>query len=137
MGLYPVTQAQWRAVAVLAAVNRPLDPKPAHFIGDSLPVEQVSWHEAAEFCDRLNRFAENRPSPWLTSDPSFSGRLRFRLPTETEWEYACRAKTTTPFHPGQTLTPELANYDATQPYRQEPPRSILRCYYSGRQLWEG
>ncbi len=112
LGAYPITQAQWRTVAMLAAVNRPLDPSPAHFTGDSLPVEQVSWHEAVEFCDRLNR--------WIELNPASFNIRRFRLPTETEWEYACRAKTTTPFHTGQTLTTELANYDGTQPYRQEP-----------------
>ncbi len=96
MGRYPVTQAQWRAVATRTdfKVNADLDPDPAEFKGDNRPVEQVSWHDAVEFCDRLSR---------LTSKT-------YRLPTEAEWEYACRAGTTTPFHFGETITTDLANY---------------------------
>jgi formylglycine-generating enzyme required for sulfatase activity len=96
MGRYPVTQAQWRAIATRTdlKVNTDLDPDPANFKGDTRPVEQVSWHDAVEFCDRLSR---------LTSHT-------YRLPTEAEWEYACRAGTTTPFHFGTTITTDLANY---------------------------
>lgn len=104
MGIFPVTQAQWRAVASLPVVKRSLSPNPSYFSGDDLPVEQVSWHEAVEFCQRLSRYTGQR----------------FRLPEEIEWEFACRAKTTTPFHFGQTLTTELANYDGTQTFRLEP-----------------
>ncbi|TVP68988.1 MAG: TIR domain-containing protein [Leptolyngbya sp. LCM1.Bin17] len=108
ISIYPITQAQWRAVAQLPEVNRPLAANPAYFKGDDdRPVEQVSWMEAVEFCDRLSRLAKPGLSP-------------FRLPTEAEWEYACRAKTTTPFHTGETLTTALANYDGTYLYRQEP-----------------
>jgi formylglycine-generating enzyme required for sulfatase activity len=94
MGKYPVTQAQWRAVAALPRVNRDLNPDPAKFKGDNRPVEQVGWNGAVEFCQRLS---------------VHTGR-KYRLPSEAEWEYACRAGTTTPFHFGETLTPELANY---------------------------
>jgi formylglycine-generating enzyme required for sulfatase activity len=94
MGRYPVTQAQWRAVARLPGVNRPLHPDPSHFKGDDRPVERISWHDAVEFCDRLS---------------AHTGRA-YRLPTETEWEYACRAGTTTPFNYGPSLSPQLANY---------------------------
>ncbi|NJL46772.1 MAG: formylglycine-generating enzyme family protein [Leptolyngbyaceae cyanobacterium SM2_5_2] len=111
MGVYPVTQRQWRAVALLPSVNRALAPNPAYFEGDDRPVEQISWLEAVEFCDRLNQFVAAH-HPQLAD-------YRFRLPTETEWEYACRAHTTTPFHTGHTLTTALANYDGTQPFRQE------------------
>ena len=100
MGQFPVTQAQWRAVAALPRVNRELDPDPANFKGDHRPVEQVSWHEAVEFCDRLSQH---------TGKP-------YRLPSEAEWEYACRAQTTTPFHFGDTLSTELANYDGNYTY---------------------
>ena len=91
MGKYEVTQAQWRAV---------MGSNPSHFEGDSLPVEQVSWNDAVEFCAKLSRA---------------TGRT-YRLPTEAEWEYACRAGTTTPFAFGETITPQLVNYDGNYPY---------------------
>ncbi len=120
MGTQPITQGQWRAVAQMPKVNRDLEANPSHFTGDALPVEQVSWLEAVEFCDRLSHFAENRGQDLPNTQPSQTALRRFRLPTETEWEYACRAKTTTPFHTGQTLTTDLANYNGTQPYLREP-----------------
>ncbi len=104
MGRYPVTQAQWRFVAGLPRVNRDLEPDPANFKGDTRPVETVSWHEAEEFCDRLSNFL---------GTPC-------RLPSEAEWEYACRAGTTTPFHFGETITPELANYRGEIAYGNGP-----------------
>jgi formylglycine-generating enzyme required for sulfatase activity len=94
MAQYPVTQAQWREVANLPQVNRELKPNPSRFKGDLRPVEQVSWFDAVEFCDRIT-LVTNR---------------QYRLPTEAEWEYACRAGTTTPFHFGETITTDLANY---------------------------
>ncbi|MBD2341257.1 formylglycine-generating enzyme family protein [Calothrix sp. FACHB-156] len=100
MGKYPVTQAQWRAVAALPQINRELDADPSRFKGANRPVEQVSWYDAVEFCDRLSSHTK-RP---------------YSLPSEAEWEYACRAGTTTPFHFGETITSELANYDATETY---------------------
>ncbi|MEO1792800.1 MAG: formylglycine-generating enzyme family protein [Cyanobacteria bacterium J06629_19] len=104
MGRHPVTQAQWRAVAELPQENVALDAAPSHFEGDNRPVEQVSWDDATEFCARLAQ---------LTGLP-------YRLPTEAEWEYACRAGTTTPFYFGNTLTDELANYDASVTYANGP-----------------
>ncbi|MBW4465469.1 MAG: formylglycine-generating enzyme family protein [Pegethrix bostrychoides GSE-TBD4-15B] len=103
MGKYLVTQAQWKAVAAMPQVNRKLNPDPARFKGDNLPVERVDWHDAVEFCDRLLQH---------------TGRI-YRLPSEAEWEYACRAGTITPFHFGETITTELANYNGSV-YRQEP-----------------
>ncbi|MBD2341258.1 formylglycine-generating enzyme family protein [Calothrix sp. FACHB-156] len=100
MGKYPVTQEQWKAVAALPQVNRELNPEPSNFKGDKRPVEQVSWYEAVEFCLRLSQH---------------TGKS-YRLPSEAEWEYACRAGTTTPFHFGETITSELANYRATEIY---------------------
>jgi formylglycine-generating enzyme required for sulfatase activity len=100
MGQFPVTQAQWQAVAALTRVNRELAPDPAHFKGDHRPVEQVSWYEAVEFCDRLSQHSGHP----------------YRLPSEAEWEYACRAKTTTPFHFGDNLSTELANYNGNYTY---------------------
>ena len=95
MGRYPVTQAQWRAVAGLPQVDRALEADPSSFKGGSRPVESVSWDDAVEFCARLS---------------VHTGR-DYRLPTEAEWEYACRAGTTTPFHFGETISTEVANYN--------------------------
>ncbi|MBE9128008.1 formylglycine-generating enzyme family protein, partial [Coleofasciculus sp. LEGE 07081] len=100
MGKYPITQSLWRFVASLPQVNRELNPNPSHFKGDNRPVECVSWYDAMEFCQRLSQYT-NRT---------------YRLPTEAEWEYACRAGTTTPFHFGETIIAELANYCATETY---------------------
>jgi formylglycine-generating enzyme required for sulfatase activity len=97
MGKYPVTQAQWRAVASLPQVERELNPHPSRFKGDTHPVENVSWHEALEFCDRLSQ---------KLGQP-------YTLPSEAQWEYACRAGTTTPFHFGENITTDLANYRGT------------------------
>ena len=94
LGKYPTTQAQWRFVAALSQVDRPLEADPSSFKGDDRPIETVSWHDATEFCARLSQH---------------TGRS-YRLPTEAEWEYACRAGTTTPFHFGETIATELANY---------------------------
>lgn len=91
---FPVTQQQWEIVAALPQVNWPLNPQPACFAGAQRPVEQVSWQEAVEFCDRLTQHF---------------GQV-YRLPSEAEWEYACRGGTTTPFHFGETITTDLANY---------------------------
>ncbi|MEH2306355.1 SUMF1/EgtB/PvdO family nonheme iron enzyme [Nostoc sp.] len=94
MGKYPITQAQWRVVAKLPKIKRCLKVEPSCFKGDNLPVERVSWHDAQEFCERLSRE---------------TGR-KYRLPSEAEWEYACRAQTSTPFHFGKIITTNLANY---------------------------
>jgi formylglycine-generating enzyme required for sulfatase activity len=100
LGQHPVTQAQWRAVASLPAINYELSPDPAQFKGDHRPVEMVLWYEAVEFCDRLSQH---------------TGRS-YRLPSEAEWEYACRAGTPTPFYLGDTLSTDLANYDGNYTY---------------------
>ncbi|MEA5447901.1 formylglycine-generating enzyme family protein [Leptolyngbya sp. CCNP1308] len=96
MGRYPVTQAQWKAIANRTdlKVNTDLDPDLSKFKGDDHPVEQISWFEALEFCERLSCLTNHT----------------YRLPTEAEWEYACRAGTETPFHFGETITTDLANY---------------------------
>ena len=104
IGKYPVTQAQWQTVANLPKINRELDPYPARFKGNNLPVEQVSWFDAVEFCARLFE---------LTGKG-------YTLPSEAQWEYACRAGTTTPFYFGKTITSKLANYDGTKTYANEP-----------------
>jgi formylglycine-generating enzyme required for sulfatase activity len=104
MGRYPITQAQWRAVAALPQIKREPRPDPSRFKGDNRPVEQVNWYDAVEFCARLS---------------AHTGRA-YRLPTEAEWEYACRAGTTTPFAVGETITTEVANYDGNYTYNNGP-----------------
>ncbi len=104
MGKFQVTQAQWRAVASLPKVNRDLDLNPSHFKGNRLPVERVSWYDVVEFCARLSKLT----------------RREYRLPSEAEWEYACRAGTTTPFYCGETITTDLANYNGNYTYASEP-----------------
>ncbi len=100
MSQFPITQAQWRFVSQLPKLNRDLDPDPANFKGDDRPVEMVSWYDTIEFCDRLSQYTGNT----------------YRLPSEAEWEYACRAGTTTPFHLGETLSTEFANYNGNDAY---------------------
>lgn len=95
IGKYAVTQAQWKAVAALPQINKYLNPDPSHSKGANLPVEEVLWEDAMEFCARLTKK---------------TGKI-YRLPSEAEWEYACRAGTTTLFHFGDIITRSLANYE--------------------------
>ncbi|ERN42771.1 hypothetical protein KR51_00004850 [Rubidibacter lacunae KORDI 51-2] len=105
LGRYPVTQAQWRFVATkLTKAKIELQPNQSESSGAGRPVEGVSWFEAVEFCERL---------------AAHTGRP-YRLPSEAEWEYACRAGTKTPFHFGDTITTELANYNGYHSYDREP-----------------
>jgi formylglycine-generating enzyme required for sulfatase activity len=94
LGKYLVTQAQWQAV---------MNKNPARFIHPNKPVEKVSWYDCLEFCQKLSNLI---------------GR-EIRLPTESEWEYACRGKTNTPFHFGTTITTDLANYNGEYGYEIE------------------
>ncbi|MGK7913119.1 MAG: formylglycine-generating enzyme family protein [Synechococcus sp.] len=105
MGRYPITQDQWRFVAEqIEQVNRSLEPDPAVFKGEKHPVESISWFEAVEFCDRLSQHTKRT----------------YRLPSEAEWEYACRAGTKTPFYFGDILTAEVANFDSSVSYNGSP-----------------
>jgi formylglycine-generating enzyme required for sulfatase activity len=104
MGKFPVTQAQWQAVAGFAKVNIDLNPEPSYFKGANRPVEQLSWDDAVEFCARLSQK---------------TGRI-YRLPSEAEWEYACRAGTTTPYYFGEIITTDLANYNGDCTYGSAP-----------------
>jgi formylglycine-generating enzyme required for sulfatase activity len=107
LGQTPITQAQWRVVAGWPKVERELERDPSHFKGDDRPVEQVNWHDAMEFCRRLSQRL---------------GRT-YTLPSEAQWEYACRAGTTTPFAFGETISSELANYDGNYTYGTGPKGS--------------
>jgi formylglycine-generating enzyme required for sulfatase activity len=111
LGKYPISQAQWRWVANLPEVNNTLDPDPAKFKGDNRPIENVSWQDCVEFCARLSRETGKK----------------YGLPSEAQWEYACRAGTVTPFHFGESITPELANYDGSYSYGTGP---------KGKNRWE-
>jgi formylglycine-generating enzyme required for sulfatase activity len=121
MGKYTINQAQWRTVAGGKQVDRELEVDPSSFKGDDLPVERVSWYDAVEFCARLS---------------ASTGRT-YRLPTEAEWEYACRAGTETPFYFGEPLTPELANYasEQTTPVGQFPANDF-GLYDMHGNVWE-
>lgn len=101
MGRHPVTQAQWKQVVLsVPTISLELNPEPSCFDGDNLPVECVSWDEAKEFCRRLSRYSAPRA---------------FRLPSEAQWEYACRAGTTTAFYFGEKLPADLVNHhEATE-----------------------
>ncbi|TAF10991.1 MAG: serine/threonine protein kinase [Nostocales cyanobacterium] len=104
MGKYPITQAQWKAVAALPKVTQPLNLNPTKFKGANLPIDNISWYEAVEFCLRL----------------SMKTGRNYRLPSEAEWEYACRAGTTTSFHFGETITSDLINCNGSETYAVEP-----------------
>lgn len=96
LGKYLITQGQWKAV--LGKLP------PCRFKGDNLPVERVSWNDAQKFCQRLSKQ---------------TGR-HYHLPSETQWEYACRAGTSTPFSFGETLTSDFANYNGEHIFKDEP-----------------
>jgi eukaryotic-like serine/threonine-protein kinase len=95
LGRYLVTQEQY-----MLMIGR----NPAKWSNIKSPVERVSWHEAQMFCEKL------------------SGKTgkKYRLPSEAEWEYACRAHSTTPFYCGATITTDLANFDGNFNYIDGP-----------------
>ncbi|WP_414622176.1 SUMF1/EgtB/PvdO family nonheme iron enzyme [Calothrix sp. CCY 0018] len=95
IGKFAVTQAQYQEI---------MGKNSSIFKGKKRPVESVTWNDATEFCQKLTEK---------------TGR-EYRLPSEAEWEYACRAGTTTPFHFGATITTDLANYNGNQTYGDAP-----------------
>ncbi len=104
MGKYPITQKQWRVIATLNKIEIDLKTDPSYFKGDERPVTNVDWNECVEFCKRLSKL---------------TGR-EYKLPSEAQWEYACRAGTTTPFYFGETITTDLANYNGNYVFASEP-----------------
>ncbi|MBR4901351.1 MAG: formylglycine-generating enzyme family protein [Victivallales bacterium] len=108
MGIYPVTQKQYTAV---------MGSNPSNYDGfDSHPVENVTWFNAKDFCKKAMEVAQNIPSG-----------MKFDLPTEAQWEYACRAGTATPFHFGDKLNGEQANCDGTRPYGTAQEGANIGC----------
>ncbi len=108
LALDEVTQALWATV---------MDTVPARTRDDALPVESVSWHDAIRFCNALSERAGLQPAYLIDGlevawDRDADG---FRLPTEAEWERACRAGAVSPFHTGACLTDAQANYNALGP----------------------
>jgi len=95
IGKYPLTQAQYQAI---------IGNNPAHFKGNNRPVERVSWNNAVAFCQKLSQKTGKN----------------YKLPSEAQWEYACRAGTTTPFYFGESITPDLVNYDGNGVYAAAP-----------------
>jgi formylglycine-generating enzyme required for sulfatase activity len=96
MAAHEVTRRQWAAI---------MTPGVAVDADGELPVVNINWHEAREFLDRINR----------------AGETRFRLPSEVEWEYACRAGTTTPYSTGEFLSTSEANYNGGFPLAGQAP----------------
>jgi eukaryotic-like serine/threonine-protein kinase len=101
MGKYPVTQAQYQAI---------MGSNPAKFKGANRPVEKVSWNDGVQFCQKLSQK---------------TGKT-YRLPSEAEWEYACRAGTTTAFYFGETITTDLLNYNGTTTPYASAPKGLYR-----------
>ena len=95
MSKYPITQNQYQAI---------MGNNPSYFKGGNRPVERVNWEDAIQFCRQLFKRTGKG----------------YMLPSESQWEYACRAGTTTPFYFGETITSELVNYDGNYTYGKAP-----------------
>jgi formylglycine-generating enzyme required for sulfatase activity len=112
IGIYEVTQREYETV---------MGTNPSRFRGLDLPVEQVSWFDAILYCNALSVKEGLTPAYTIADEEEILWDHRangYRLPTESEWEYACRAGTGTAFNRGNNITTEQSNYDGNYPYRK-------------------
>ena len=119
MSKYQVTQKEYREV---------MGKNPSNFKGDNLPVDSVTWYDALEYCNKRSIKEGLTPvytikagsiasdGAYISEEENITWNRKangYRLPTEAEWEYACRAGTTTPFNTGNSITTKQANYDGS------------------------
>lgn len=112
MGIYELTQEEYQEV---------MGENPSSFSGEGLPVENVSWLDAIRFCNARSE-KEGLAPAYAIDGQTVSwdrGADGYRLPTEAEWEYACRAGTETPFNTENSISAEEANYYGHYPYEIE------------------
>jgi formylglycine-generating enzyme required for sulfatase activity len=108
--------------------ERVMGANPSYAKGKKLPVEMVSWDDAIEYCNRLSE-KEGLTPVYSRSGDSVIWTLKasgYRLPTEAEWEYACRAGTSTPFSTGGNITTHEANYNGNRPYNGNAKGSYMQ-----------
>jgi tetratricopeptide (TPR) repeat protein len=133
MGKYEVTQKEYREL---------MGTNPSNFKGDNLPVENVSWHEAIEYCNKRSR-KEGLTAAYTVNGTNVTWNRNangYRLPTEAEWEYACRAGTTTAYNTGASINDNIGWYgdnsgDKTHPVGQKPANA-WSLYDMHGNVWE-
>ena len=137
MGRYEVTQKEYREV---------MGKNPSHFKGDNLPVEQVSWYDAIEYCNRRSQ-RDGLTSAYTISGTGYSRTVTwnrsangYRLPTEAEWEYAYRAGTTTAYNTGSSISDNTGwnsanSGSSTKPVGQKPANA-WGLYDMHGNVWE-